>query len=82
MEAQKVWLVISLVLIFLEFIIPGGVVVFLGLSALLVYGLLCFGVIEGLFLSLIIWFISSIVMLLVLRSFFMKYFEGSSRVLL
>jgi membrane protein implicated in regulation of membrane protease activity len=31
-------------------------------------------------MSFIIWFISSIIMLLGLRSFFMKYFEGKTRV--
>lgn len=80
MEAHKFWLISALVLIVLEFVIPGGVVVFLGLSALIVWALLAFGIIKGLYLSLIIWFISSIIMLLLLRSFFMKYFEGDSRV--
>lgn len=80
MTADKIWLIASVILIVLEFVIPGGVVVFLGLAGLLVYGLLSLGLIKGLYLSLIVWFISSIVMLLGLRSFFMKYFEGDSRV--
>lgn len=80
MQADKVWLIASVVLIVLEFLIPGGVVVFLGLAGLLVFTLLKLGIIDGLYLSLIVWFISSIVMLLGLRSFFMKYFEGDSRV--
>lgn len=74
------WLIAGSVLIFLELIVPGGIVAFLGLSALVVGGLLFYGVLESLFAALITWFIISIVFIFGLRSFFMQYYSGDAKV--
>jgi membrane protein implicated in regulation of membrane protease activity len=74
------WFIMGAVLIFLELVVPGGIVVLLGAAALLVGSLLFYGAIETLFAALITWFISSLVFIFGLRGFFMKYFEGDSQV--
>ena len=80
MEQAYIWLICSVILIILEAVIPGGVIIFLGISGLVVFGLLKAGFVDSVYMRFIIWFIASIVMLLGLRSFFMKYFEGKTRV--
>lgn len=80
MSQEMIWFIIGVVCIVSEAVIPGGIVVFLGLAAILVGALLHFGIIVTTTQAMLIWFVSSIVMLFVLRSFFMKYFEGDSQV--
>lgn len=80
MDAGLIWLIVGAVLILSEVIIPGGIVIFLGLSAVLVAGLVKLGVITDMITAFLTWFICSIFAMFVLRSFFMKYFEGDSRV--
>lgn len=63
-----VFVVGGLILCALEFILPGGMAFFLGLSALIVSALIYGGVIEGWLPSLTSWFIFSIVLLFSLRS--------------
>lgn len=78
MSAWQIWASMGAILIILEFIIPGGIVVFLGVASLFVAALVHFEVITTLTSALILWFMSSIFLMLFLRSFFMKYFEGDS----
>jgi membrane protein implicated in regulation of membrane protease activity len=78
MQAQMIWLILGAVFILLEVVVPGGIVIFLGVASLTVSGLVHFGVITDVPTALITWFIVSIVMMFGLRSFFMKYFEGDS----
>lgn len=80
MAYEIIWLIVSVVLMLLEIVVPGGVVIFLGLAAGIVAGSVAFGWIDTVWHSLILWFISSVVLLLGLRSFFVKYFEGGSTV--
>ncbi len=76
MEQWLTWALAGGVLILLEMIVPGGIVVFLGCSALIVALGVKLQVLNDWSSGLLAWFIMSIVMLVSLRSLFMKYFEG------
>ena len=80
MQPWLIWMSLGLVLMILELIVPGGIVVFLGFSAMIVSGAIYIGLIDSLTTALITWFITSIIFMFFLRSFFMKYFEGDSEV--
>lgn len=70
------WVAGGLILMLLEFVIPGGVVAFLGLGALAVAGLIYFGQIDHWITAFTAWFITSLLFLLVLRGFFQKLLPG------
>ncbi len=80
MEMSMYWVIFGIILVLLEVILPGGIIVFLGFAALFVGLALHLGFINTVAGALIAWFISSLFLVLVLRSFFMKYFEGDSKV--
>lgn len=80
MEMWLVWISAGIVMVLLEFIVPGGIIVFLGTAALFVGASVYFGVITSVVSAFIAWFISSIFLMLFLRSVFIKYFEGDSLV--
>lgn len=80
MDTWLIWIVAGAILMILEVVVPGGIVVFLGLAAILVGAAVKFGWIEALSHSLIAWFALSIAALFFLRAFFLKYFEGDSSV--
>lgn len=80
MEFWLIWGVAGLVMALLEIVLPGGIVVFLGAAAIAVSAALKFGIMTSPVNAFIAWFITSIVFILFLRSFFMKYFEGDSSV--
>lgn len=79
MDLAWIWLVFGLVLMGLELVIPGLVVVFLGLAALVVAGGLGLGLISGWVAALTTWFVTSTVLTLGLRSAFTRFLPGSSR---
>lgn len=72
----QVWLTVATVLILLEFIVPGGIVIFPGMASLLVALALYVGWVTTVPMALTVWFLTSIVLMLFLRSVFIKYFEG------
>ena len=78
METWLIWMMSGLVMMALELVVPGGIIVFLGLAAAIVAGLIYFGVITTVVHAFIAWFMISLFLMLVLRSVFMKYFEGDS----
>lgn len=80
MDAAVIWMACGAVFLFLEFLVPGGVISFLGLAAIVVGILQYTGVITNHVHAFTTFFIMSLVFILLLRSFFMKYFEGDSRV--
>lgn len=61
------WLIAGVVLMLLELVVPGGIVVFLGLSATLVSLLLYTGVIDGWIAAFTVWFVGSLVLFFSLR---------------
>lgn len=74
------WIIFGSILIILELILPGGIVVFLGVSSLVVGLGIHYGLITSLVGALLTWFMTSIFSILILRSLFIKYFEGDSEV--
>ena len=80
MDAWLIWMSIGVVMILLEFILPGGIIVFLGIAAMAVGLGVYMGWITSLTSALLTWFISSIFLMLFLRSIFIKYFEGDSTI--
>ena len=68
-----IWFIVGIVLMLLEFVIPGGIVFFLGLGATLVAVLLKMGLINGLVESITIWFIGSLALLFGLRGIVQKF---------
>lgn len=78
MKTEMIWFIIGVVSILLEFVIPGGIIVFLGMAAVIVAALIYFGVITSTVQAMLTFFVLSIFLMLVLRSIFIKYFEGDS----
>jgi len=72
----SVWLIAGIVLILAELIIPGGVVVFLGLACLMVATAVSLGLVSTWVSALTLFFISSLLLVLTLRSVFMRYAGG------
>jgi membrane protein implicated in regulation of membrane protease activity len=72
------WIIVGIVLILAELIVPGLVLVFLGVGALAVALLIWLGVIDSWVAALTAWFISSLLLLLVLRSFFQRLMPGDA----
>lgn len=80
MENWAIWMIVGAVMMLLEFILPGAVIVFLGIAALLVGIGIYFSWITTITSAFLAWFIISIILMLFLRSIFVKYFEGDSLV--
>ena len=80
METWVIWMISGVIMMVLELIIPGGIIVFLGLAAAFVGALVYFNILTSVVHAFISWFIISLFLMLVLRSVFMKYFEGDSSV--
>lgn len=74
------WVTASLILITLEFVVPGAILGFLGLSGLIVAALLHFGWISGFFESILSWFMISIFSIIFLRNFALKVMPGDTKV--
>ncbi|WP_037469374.1 NfeD family protein [Shewanella marina] len=79
-NSSLIWAALGVLLMLAEIIIPGGIVIFLGIAAILVAGLLFIGIISGLPQSLICWFILSIVLLLVFRQVTQKLIGGDQHI--
>lgn len=71
-ELFTLWLIGGVVMMLLEFILPGGIVFFLGLGATLVSLLLYTGLIEGWIPAFTSWFIGSLLLLFGLRGVVQK----------
>jgi len=80
LETWLIWSIAGIVMMLLEFLIPGAVIVFLGVAALIVSLFIYSGWITTIVMALIAWFIISIFLMIFLRSVFVKYFEGESLV--
>lgn len=76
----QIWGALGLALIIAETIVPGGVVIFLGISALLVALATYLEWIDSVPVAITCWFILSLFNLLLVRNFFMKYFEGDTTI--
>ena len=67
-----IWLIGGIVLMILEFLLPGGIVFFLGLSATLVSLLLYVELIDGWLQAFTTWFIGSLALVFGLRGLVQK----------
>lgn len=70
------WLIGGAVLIALELIVPGAVLVFLGIGALIVGGLTWLGLIDHLIPAFTAWFVLSLALILLLRGIVQKWSGG------
>lgn len=73
-----VWIVAGALLMLSETVIPGGVVVFVGIAAVLVGSAQFLGWLEGPFESFTVFFVLSIVLLLSLRGLVSRFFPGDT----
>lgn len=73
-----IWLILGLVLLFSEFLIPGFVIFFFGIAAIVMAGIswLIPGLNSNIPLQIIIWLFTSGLTLGVFRRFFRKTFKG------
>ncbi len=71
-----VWLIGGSILVLLEFLIPGLVVIFLGLGALAAAGLLYLGYIRDPWLAVGCFTVSSILMLVTLRKAILRFYPS------
>lgn len=71
-DLPTLWLIAGIVLMALEFVLPGGIVFFLGLSATLVALLLFVGVVDGWLQAFTVWFIASLGLVFGLRGVVQK----------
>ena len=67
------WFIFGAMLIVLEFIVPGAILSFVGVAAVMVGGLYYFGIISSVIHGFIYWFILSIGLVLFLRSFVLRF---------
>ena len=74
------WLIFSAVMLAAEFVVPGAILGFLGIAGLMVAGLMYLGWIEGPVEIMMTFFVLSIVLILVVRTTFLRFLPGDSRV--
>ena len=70
------WLLTGLVMMVLEVFIPGLIIIFFGLGAIVVAGLTFLGITTSLALQLLVWVVSSLVFVLALRRQTAKIFPA------
>jgi inner membrane protein len=78
MDLWIIWLIAGLLLATLELVVPGGIVIFLGLAAMAVSLGFKLGFFTSVTQGFIAWFVASIVFLFFLRALFLKLFEGDT----
>jgi membrane protein implicated in regulation of membrane protease activity len=75
LKPELIWFIIGLVLLLLEFVVPGLIIFFFGVGAFVV-ALLCIFLDISVNLQLLLFLVSSIVLLVVLRRELSKTFMG------
>ena len=73
------WLVFGVILIVLESVVPGAILSFLGIAALMIGGGYYSGVLSSVVSGFICWFIISLVLVFFLRSFVLRFMPSNSR---
>ena len=78
MPAEIVWAVLGLIFVFIEFFIPGLVIVFFGVGALITAITTWVGFTPSLPLQLLVFIVSSVLFLLLLRKYVKRTFLGKT----
>ncbi len=76
METLHVWTIVAVICVLLEFVIPGAIISFVGLAAGIVAIGIHFGWIESTLTAINTFLVSSIFLLLVVRTLFLRLFPG------
>lgn len=74
------WWIFGIILVLAEFLLPGLVIVFLGLGAFFVAALTHFGIITGVVQQLLTWFASSLFFLFTLRFAVVLYYPSDTKI--
>ncbi|HET9237108.1 MAG TPA: NfeD family protein [Oligoflexus sp.] len=80
MSQTLFWTLLALVCLLAEFVVPGAVLGFIGVAAALVGLAEYLGWVEGWLPSLTLFFVCSLFLVLVVRSFFLRLFPGDTKV--
>jgi membrane protein implicated in regulation of membrane protease activity len=72
------WFLIGIVLMLLEFVIPGFVIIFFGIGAVITAILTWLGILQSSNLQIVIFIVSSLGTLIIFRNKGKKYFMGGS----
>lgn len=78
MDPSFIWLAAGLILIALELVIPGLIVIFLGVAALIVAAALSLGLVTGWISALTLWFVASLGLVTGVRSAFTRFLPGGA----
>lgn len=79
-DTAQYWLMFGITLMILELVIPGLVVIFLGMAACLVSAAVYLGLVEGWMQNTTAWFVCSLVLIILLRGVFQKLAPGEEEV--
>ncbi len=79
-DPVAIWLIAGIVLMLAELIIPGGIVVFIGLGAFLTGGLLFVGIIDTWVSAWLFFFIATMVLIFAFRGVTQKLVGGDSHI--
>lgn len=80
MEVWIIWAIVGISFILLEFIIPGAVTSFIGISALVTSVGIKYGYLNDLESILYTFIFSTLFLLLIVRTLFLKFFKGDESV--
>ena len=76
---ELIWFVCGIVMIFLEFTLPGVILVFFGVGAVITSILVWIGLLPSPFSQLLVFGVSSLGLLFGLRKYASKFFKGGSK---
>ena len=79
LNPELLWFSCGVVLIFLEFAVPGVILVFFGVGAILTSLLTWAGILPGTIAQVVVFGVSSLVLLFGLRKYASRFFKGDSR---
>ena len=74
------WVILAAVLIAAELVLPGGIIIFLGIAGLIVAVSMQLGFVASWVNALTLWFVSSLVLVILLRGVAQKMVGGDSSV--
>jgi membrane protein implicated in regulation of membrane protease activity len=77
-KPEVIWFLAGIVMLFLEFILPGFIIAFFGVGAIIV-GLVCIIAEPSLNLQLLIFLVASVVLLVLLRKWVKTLFLGHTK---